>query len=50
MESIASGVKHAIEQHDISDLQCPHLFFAERHTLESHFTIETTIKDWDACP
>jgi fibro-slime domain-containing protein len=27
-----------------------HLFFAERHTLESHFTIETTIKDWDACP
>ena len=26
-----------------------HLFFAERHTVESHFRIETTIAEWAAC-
>ena len=26
-----------------------HLFFAERHTVESHFTIETTIAEWHTC-
>jgi fibro-slime domain-containing protein len=26
-----------------------HLFFAERHTIDSHFTIETTIAEWHTC-
>ena len=26
-----------------------HLFFAERHTIESNFEIETTIAEWDFC-
>jgi fibro-slime domain-containing protein len=26
-----------------------HLFFAERHTIESNFSIETTIAEWDFC-
>lgn len=26
-----------------------HLFFAERHTVDSNFSIETTIAEWDLC-
>ena len=26
-----------------------HLFFAERHTVESHFNIQTTIAEWHTC-
>jgi len=25
------------------------LFFAERHTIESHFNIQTTIAEWHTC-
>ncbi|MBN2195266.1 MAG: fibro-slime domain-containing protein [Polyangiaceae bacterium] len=41
-QAAALGIRVG-EAYDLS------LFFAERHTTESHFTIETTIAEWDFC-